>query len=135
MVGRIYDCEIENRSVARRPGKGGSKDILFFNFGVLAILVMVLVNLYVPNQIRDVDQKLESSQRSIDQLRQENEVLRVQEAQLTSNARLESEALRLGLAATDLTRIHYVDGVLLNMDQRGLMAYNRESKPGSNRKR
>jgi hypothetical protein len=108
MVGHSYDREIVNFPIRKTNRSGSSRDIFFFAVGILCVSVIVLGYIYIPNQIRQVDYRIEQAKNTLQQLEQEREFLKTREAELTSLSRLEVEAERMGLLPVEMEKIRFL---------------------------
>ncbi|MBN2430951.1 MAG: hypothetical protein JXQ27_05720 [Acidobacteria bacterium] len=108
MVGHFYDREIVNFPIRKTNRDGSSRDIFLFAAGILLVSLIVIGYIYIPNQIRQVDYSIELAKKTLRQLEQERAFLQTREAELTSLARLEQEAERMGLLQVEMEKIRFL---------------------------
>jgi len=108
MVGHHYDREIVNFPIRKTNRGGSSRDIFLFAVGILLVSLIVIGYIYIPNQIRQTDYRIEQAKKTLRQLDQEQAFLQAREAELTSLARLEEEAEKMGLLQVDMERIRFI---------------------------
>lgn len=126
MVGQIIDTQVANFTISRARRRQGTSDITFFVVGTLLVMLLVLGYIYIPNRMVELDYQIEQSKKALHQLSQETEFLTMKEAEMTSLARLETEAHHLGMEPVGMNRVRYVD---VHQPSRVLMAMSSRQAP------
>ena len=133
MVGQIYNREVANFPIQNARRQRSSGDIYMFLAGTALVFMIMMGYIYVPNQLRQVNIQIEQAKKTIQQLEQEQEFMRMKESELTSPARLEAEAVRLGLQPLEVGQIRYIRSVDVAPTYLAMKTTRSIFKRGSNR--
>jgi cell division protein FtsL len=109
MVGQMFDRPIQNFPVQRPVREENSRETWLFAVVICLLVLLALMYLYIPNQMVDLDYRLETAKKAMGQIEQERSVLVMQESELTTLSRLEDEARKLGFQRPDIQSVRFID--------------------------